>query len=153
MRRRAPKVTTQGFTLVERLVGLTLMALLSVILFGGLRFGMRAWEAGGEHVEQASRLDTMQNLLRRQVSQARLPELDAGTESRPLPAFVGEPERLQFIAPLPAHRGAGGSYLFHLAVAEGDGRPASNAALRPAKMPGPSPASQSRSGHTEVNAG
>jgi len=122
MRPRAPLAGAQGFTLVELLVGLTLMALLSVILFGGLRFGVRAWEAGGEHVEQATRLDTVQNLLRQQVSRARSPELDAGADPRPPPAFVGGAESLQFIAPLPAHRGAGGSYLFYLTVSEGDGR-------------------------------
>ena len=33
-----------GFTLVELLVATTLLALLSVVLFGGLRFGARAWE-------------------------------------------------------------------------------------------------------------
>ena len=33
-----------GFTLIELLVALTLLGLISVVLFGGLRFGTRAWE-------------------------------------------------------------------------------------------------------------
>jgi general secretion pathway protein J len=33
-----------GFTLVELLVSITLMAFLSVLLFGGLHFGTRVWE-------------------------------------------------------------------------------------------------------------
>lgn len=117
MRKQAPFIATLGFTLVELLVGLTLMALLSVILFGGLRFGVRAWEAGGEHVDRATRIEAVQALLRRQVGQARapiLPEADAG----PVAAFVGGPDSLRFVAPLPAHRGAGGSYLFYLALRE-----------------------------------
>ena len=36
-----------GFTLVELLVGLSLLGLISLLLFGGLRFGLRTWEAGG----------------------------------------------------------------------------------------------------------
>jgi general secretion pathway protein J len=112
---------TQGFTLIELLVALTLMALLSVILFGGLRFGMRAWETGGHHVEQTGRIETVQSLLRRQISQARfLPQAAEG--AAPVAPFVGEPSSLVFIAPLPAHRGTGGSYLFRLAEREGDSR-------------------------------
>ncbi len=34
-----------GFTLVELLVAMTLLAFLSITLFGGLRFGARSWEA------------------------------------------------------------------------------------------------------------
>ena len=33
-----------GFTLVELLVAMTLLGFLTVLLFGGLRFGTRAWE-------------------------------------------------------------------------------------------------------------
>ena len=120
MRHHAPPGGAPGFTLIELLVGLTLMALISVILFGGLRFGVRAWETGGERIEQVSRVEMVQNLLRRQVSQARrLPQAaDAGSVA----PFVGEAESLVFIAPLPVHRGIGGSYLFRLTRRESDGR-------------------------------
>ena len=120
MRQHAPPAAAQGFTLVELLVGLTLMALLSVILFGGLRFGIRAWEAGGVHIEQASRVEMVQNLLRRQVSQARLPPQAA--DAGPVAPFVGAAESLVFIAPLPVHRGIGGSHLFRLTHRENGGR-------------------------------
>ena len=33
-----------GFTLIELLVTLTLVGLISLVLFGGLRFGTRAWD-------------------------------------------------------------------------------------------------------------
>ncbi len=35
-----------GFTLVELLIAMTLVAMLSVLLFGGLRFGTRAADRG-----------------------------------------------------------------------------------------------------------
>ncbi|MGH6893625.1 MAG: PulJ/GspJ family protein [Dongiaceae bacterium] len=120
MHHRAPLAAEQGFTLVELLVGLILMALISVILFGGLRFGMRAWEAGSDHIDDATRIELVQNLLRRQVSQARLPPQAADTG--PVAAFVGGADSLMFIAPLPAHRGRGGSYLFRLTQRESDRR-------------------------------
>jgi general secretion pathway protein J len=120
MQRHAHPADSQGFTLVELLVGLTLMALLSVILFGGLRFGVRAWEAGGDRIEHASRVEMVQNLLRRQVGQARRLPQAADTDSAA--PFVGEAGSLVFVAPLPAHRGIGGSYLFRLTHRESDGR-------------------------------
>lgn len=109
-----------GFTLVELLVALTLMALLSVLLFGGLRFGVRAWEAGGERIEQASRVETIQNMLRQQVSQAR--RLPQAADTGSVAPFVGEAESLVFIAPLPAHRGIGGLNLFRLTLRGDAGR-------------------------------
>jgi prepilin-type N-terminal cleavage/methylation domain-containing protein len=39
---RARASRGEGFTLIELLVALTLFAVLSVLLFGALRFGMRA---------------------------------------------------------------------------------------------------------------
>ena len=91
----------RGFTLVELLIGLTLMALVSIILFGGMRFGLRTWEVGGERVERATRIELVQTLLRRQLSQARLPSNAAG---KSVVAFVGQSDRVTFIAP-PAKRG------------------------------------------------
>lgn len=110
----------QGFTLIELLVALTLTGLLSVILFGGLRFGVRAWEAGGDHVDRVSRIEVVQSLLRRQLAQTRLPPLEANASGAAV--FVGEPGRLFFVASLPAHHGIGGSYMFRLGDSEHDGR-------------------------------
>lgn len=120
MRQRPSRAVGQGFTLIELLVALTLMGLVSILLFGGLRFGVRAWEAGADHIDQASRVEIVQTLLRRQLSQTRLPPQaeDAG----PVASITGEPDSLVFVAPLPVHRGIGGSYLFRLSESEDDGR-------------------------------
>jgi general secretion pathway protein J len=106
-----------GFTLVELLVALALMALLTAVLFGGLRFGLRAWEVGGGRMEASDRRQQAQELLRGLLAEAR-PPVAGGALA---PAFEGAPERLAFVAPLPAHRGPGGLYRFTLSVVAGQG--------------------------------
>ena len=120
MRRRAHPVAAEGFTLIELLVALTLMAMLSVILFGGLRFGIRAWETGGRNLEEAGRIEAVQSLLRRELTQARF--LPQKNNAGPVAPFKGDASSLVFIAPLPNHGDLGGSYLFRLALRENQGR-------------------------------
>lgn len=105
---------------MELLVALTLMALLSLVLFGGLRFGIRAWETGGARMGQTYRVEAVQSLLRRQLGQVRL--LPPATDADAVMSFTGGRDSLMFIAPLPVHRGIGGSHLFHLAESERNGR-------------------------------
>ncbi len=74
-----------GFTLIELLVALTLVGLISVALFGGLRFGARVWEEGALHSARLAEIETVQSLLRRQLAQAHLPVQQRVATSKPLP--------------------------------------------------------------------
>ena len=102
-----------GFTLVELLVALTLFALMSVLMFGGLRFGLRAWESGGERIDEAAQVEVVQNLLRRALSQARR-TLGSDEDRDTLSVFSGTPDTMSFVAPLPSHSGNGGLAVFLL---------------------------------------
>ena len=104
-----------GFTLVELLVATTLLALLSVMLFGGLRFGARAWEAGGESIERTGEVEAVQELLRRTLSEAATSDL---TGAEPQDALAGAADRVSFIAPLPQHVGLGGFGRYRLGLDE-----------------------------------
>ena len=88
-----------GFTLIELLVATTLLALLSVLLFGGLRFGARAWEAGGASMERTGEIEAIQDLLRRTLAEAAAPEPASGQQL----SFVGDAGRMRFFAPMPRH--------------------------------------------------
>ena len=104
-----------GFTLVELLVGLALFSLISVLLFGGFRFGLRAWESGSDRIDRTSRVELVQSLLRRELSQAFLPKLVAPAEDRgTVSAFAGTGDTMSFVAPLPTHGGTGGLYVLSL---------------------------------------
>ena len=115
-----------GFTLVEMLIGLTLFALLSVLLFGGFHFGLRAWETGGARAAQASEIQLVQEMLRRQIAAAQPPATEATetTEATPATAaapsaasFSGTARSLTFVARLPGRSGAAGLYRFDIAEA------------------------------------
>ena len=103
-----------GFTLVELLVAMTLLAFLSITLFGGLRFGARSWEAVVDSSAERDRIASTQTFLRDRLGQltlpgpARLRQIDA--EGR----LDGGPDRVEFIAPWLSALSLGGLYRFTL---------------------------------------
>jgi len=107
---RPDRRPADGFTLVELLVAMTLIGLIFIALFGGLRFGARTWEVGNARSEALTQIEVTQSLLRRQLAQAFvLPGSDRDDFT-----FEGETERLRFTAPGPSQVGLGGIYLFEL---------------------------------------
>ena len=96
----------QGFTLLEILVAVTLLGLLMAALFGGVRLGVRAWEASGTRLDNDTRLTAVQDFLRDRLTQARLYEASAAVIEAS-PSFRGERDRLSFITLMPEHLGAG----------------------------------------------
>lgn len=106
-----------GFTLAELLVAMTLLGLISVALFGGLRFGTKAWEAGIQRADSFSDVEVVQSLLRRQLDRAvSFPVADQKV------SFAGAEERLQFSAPAASQFGPAGFYRFELLAVSDVGR-------------------------------
>ncbi len=118
IRSRHRRRSEAGFTLIELLVALTLLGLISVVLFGGLRFGTRAWEAGNLRAEQLAQVQAVQALLRRRIAQALAPGPEAVGDEARRRVFSGESDALQFLAAVPSRAGVGGNYAFDLAVIE-----------------------------------
>ncbi len=111
----------QGFTLIELLIALTLLGLVLSLLLGGFRFGISAWESGGHRMARSNQISAVQDLLRSEISQARM-LLIGSSRSKANRTFKGSLRELVFTAPLPAHMGAGGYYLFSLHAREIRGR-------------------------------
>jgi general secretion pathway protein J len=118
--RRTDLQSEAGFTLIELLVALTLLGLISVVLFGGLHFGTRAWEAGNARAEQLAQVQAVQALLRRRIAQALPPLSEADVAADRRKDFTGESDSLRFLAVAPSRAGVGGIYAFGLAVTEDD---------------------------------
>ena len=108
-----------GFTLLELLVAITLLGIVMVLLFGGLRFGTRAWERGDERSEELARLEVVHGFVRRHLSEAYPLVVPEGRAERRID-FVGRPDTLALAALMPARLGAGGFHRLVFSVV-GDG--------------------------------
>jgi general secretion pathway protein J len=96
----------RGFTLLEILVAITLLGLLMAALLGGVRLGVRAWEASGTRLDDGARLTAVQDFMRERLTQARLWEASPSANQTG-PAFRGERDRLSFVTLMPDHLGVG----------------------------------------------
>lgn len=109
-----------GFTLIELLVTITLLSFLVLLLFGGLRFGVRAWDSAQAHGTGTGDMRVVQNLLRREIEQA-YPRYDTTDPIHPVVDFEGQADRLTFLAPAPQAVAASGRFRITLAAEQTGG--------------------------------
>lgn len=123
MTARRPGDRQSGLTLVELLVALVLLALIATMMSGSIRFGVRAWESADARVEQDTRIQAVQALLRRQFNRA-YPAPGAGARQRGQVEFEGRADGLSFVTALPAHLSPGGRSVVALEGTRDDGEAA-----------------------------
>lgn len=83
-----------GFTLLELLVALSLVALLAGIVFAGFQVTLRSWETGEDRAEALHRSRAVLTLMVEELKSA-LP-LKARRDEKQSPSFLGEPDQIQF---------------------------------------------------------
>jgi general secretion pathway protein J len=110
-----------GFTLVELLVALALLALLSTLLAAGLRFSRNAVLTGEAGTERLLSAERALEIVRRQLQQADPLPL-AATGDRPPVAFAGDGTSIVFIAPPAAYLAPDGEQIEWLQIEPNGGR-------------------------------
>jgi len=116
-RRRAREA---GFTLIELLIAITLLALLTTLVFGTMKYAAQAWAKTDRRAVAAADLSAVQDLFRHAIIGAYPAFASADRNDREI-AFDGEGQWLALVAPLPAAIASGVEARQRFFV-EGEGR-------------------------------
>ncbi len=103
-----------GFTLLELLISITLLGLILVLLFGGLRLGVRSWDAVQRQVDNLNSVRSIEGFLRTQMEKA-YPYTWKAIPTAQL-AFLGERNKVQFVSEMPQRIGSGGLFAVSLEI-------------------------------------
>ena len=97
----AKPYNSKGFTLIEILIALSLLSVMMLMLFAGLRIGAKSWDKGENKLVQVTEMTSVHNFFHNQLA-ASLPLWDDFTEKKKQFSFQGTSTTLQFVASLPA---------------------------------------------------
>lgn len=117
----ATRRAAAGFTLIEILLAMVLLAAGLTLAFATIRSAMAISTRGEAMAKRGEQVRAVEGLLRRRLASA-MPvamALDAETGQRDF--FIGEEQRLRFVADIPGYLGRGGPYLHDLLVAGNGG--------------------------------
>lgn len=112
---RPGRMKCAAFTLLEVLVAITLLGMIMVMAYQGLRTGAHSTAQGEAAIERVNRLRLSQEFLRGQLSRA-LPMSIEQDEMLGAVVFEGGPEVMRFVAPMPGYLSYGGPYVQTLAL-------------------------------------
>ena len=106
------RINRRGFTLLEVMVSVTIMALICAILYSGFYTISRTWRRGEENIQRSEQLRSVSELVRRQVgsiypvtpaddvSQEQSPDQPLPTRpvSQRIPYFIGSGQQMSFVS-------------------------------------------------------
>ncbi|MEP6938881.1 MAG: prepilin-type N-terminal cleavage/methylation domain-containing protein [Rudaea sp.] len=122
-----PRAHSAGFTLLEILLALVLLALLLAGAFGGIAASVRGMRSGEAAINRVDKVRTVQEFLRHQISRT-LPfpynqQPQTGGINRVQPQreiFDGRENFMRFVAPMPGYLSHGGAYVQTLELRPGE---------------------------------
>lgn len=91
--------SNKGFTLLELVISLTIVAVIVVIIFGALRIGVRAWEKGEKDVEIRQKQRIVLDLIKRQLASTCVSEVWGRDQQ--LAALKGDDKSIEFVSQVP----------------------------------------------------
>jgi len=93
------KPHNSGFTLLELLISMTILSMIVVIMFGGFRIGIRAWEKGEKDVGFRQKQRIVLDLIKHQLVSICVAEV-RDRDGRKV-RFRGDPGSMAFVSHLP----------------------------------------------------
>ncbi|MEP7186159.1 MAG: prepilin-type N-terminal cleavage/methylation domain-containing protein [Rhodanobacter sp.] len=102
-----------GFTLLEVLASLVLLALLLVGVYSGIRTATHSVRSGTATIERVDQIRSAQQFLRRELAQSLAQPINKTEHGEPI-YFVGREHEMRYVAPLPGYLGKLGPQLQRL---------------------------------------
>lgn len=114
------KSAAAGFTLLEVLASLVLLALLLVGVYSGIRTATHSVRSGTAAITRIDQIRSAQQFLRRELAQSMLQPITHNDKGEDI-FFVGTPREMRYVAPLPGYLGKLGPQLQQLQLVD-DGK-------------------------------
>jgi general secretion pathway protein J len=120
MKRDGHERRHDGFSLIEVVLAMILVALIMGIAVGGIRLSRKAAENGERRIEATNSIRVTQEFLRKQLART-LPLAFAmdRTEGKNY-VFEGADDEITFVAPMPGYLSKGGPYVQRLSIERGE---------------------------------
>lgn len=109
--------SARGFTLLEVLASLALLALLMVGVYSGIRTATVSVRAGTALIERSDQMRSAQQFLRRELAQSLSQPIGRTAQGQAV-VFVGAPREMRYLAPLPGYLGRLGPQLQRLQLVD-----------------------------------
>lgn len=109
-----------GFTLIEVLLATVLLAAGLALGFGTLRAATATVDRGEAMAARTERMRAVEGFLRRRLAAAQPIAFGQNPDTGGALRFIGEPDRIRFVADLPSYLGRGGPHLHDVAVFDSD---------------------------------
>jgi len=97
--------SSPGFTLLELLISLTIVALMFVAILGAIQVGSRSWDSGELRAEENQRTRTLYDTLARELTTLYPLRIKEQGQEQEVVVFRGKPDAIEF-ATLPQRYGA-----------------------------------------------
>ncbi len=110
----------RGFTLLELLLVVVLLAILLAGAYGGISASVRGMHSGEAAIERVDKLRTVQEFLRHQISRILPFPYARSKDGLKIEVFRGDGKFMRFVAPMPGYLSRGGAYVQTLALTPGN---------------------------------
>lgn len=118
---RGARTRARGFTLIELLLATVLLAAGLALAFATVKSVMAVSARGEAMASRSERVRAVEAFLRRRLASAMPVLIGEGADAGEPQLFIGEPQRLRFVADVPDYLGRGGPYLHDIDLAGGTG--------------------------------
>lgn len=110
----------RGFTLIEVVLAMILVALIMGIAIGSIRMSRKAAENGERRIEAINSIRVTQEFLRKQLSRTLPLAFAMDRNEGKNFVFEGADDAITFVAPMPGYLSSGGPYIQRLEIERGE---------------------------------